>query len=55
MKDLLVAERHPNDELIRVDRLPHIWCPGCGLGNIISAYAKAVKNSPVPVHQHAIV
>lgn len=55
MKELLTAERHPYDELIRADRLPHIWCPGCGLGNIISAYAQAVKSSPTPVHQHAIV
>lgn len=22
-------------DLIRIDRLPHIWCPGCGLGILL--------------------
>jgi len=27
---------HPLDDLIRTDRIPHIWCPGCGIGIPIS-------------------
>ncbi|MCY3411985.1 MAG: 2-oxoacid:ferredoxin oxidoreductase subunit beta [Candidatus Heimdallarchaeota archaeon] len=50
-----VAERHPNDSLIRIDRLPHIWCPGCGLGNILGAYAKAVDKDETPRNLHAVV
>ena len=23
---------HPMDNLLRGERLPHIWCQGCGLG-----------------------
>ena len=25
---------HPMDELLRGERLPHIWCQGCGLGTL---------------------
>lgn len=28
----------------RMDRLPHIWCPGCGHGIIMRALAKAIDN-----------
>ena len=27
---------HPMDDLLRGERLPHIWCQGCGLGAMIS-------------------
>ena len=26
----------------RLDRLPHIWCPGCGHGILMHAVAKAI-------------
>ncbi|HUX75385.1 MAG TPA: hypothetical protein VMY40_01945, partial [Anaerolineae bacterium] len=31
-------ERHPMDHLLRTERLPHIWCPGCGLGTALSCF-----------------
>jgi 2-oxoglutarate ferredoxin oxidoreductase subunit beta len=27
-----LVETHPLDEVIRSDRMPHIWCGGCGIG-----------------------
>jgi 2-oxoglutarate ferredoxin oxidoreductase subunit beta len=51
----IVVERHPRDSLLRVDRLPHIWCPGCGLGKVISAYSKAVKKSGMDEKKHVVV
>ena len=30
------------DEYLRVDRLPHIWCPGCGHGIIFKAMLRAI-------------
>ncbi len=27
---------------LRVDRLPHIWCPGCGIGQIINGAIRAI-------------
>ena len=35
-------KRHPMDNLLRMDRIPHIWCPGCGIGNAVSAFAEAL-------------
>lgn len=55
MTATIKAEHHPNDFLLRTDRLPHIWCPGCGLGNIIGTFTKAVDKDPTPNHLHAIV
>jgi len=36
---------HPLDDLIRTDRIPHIWCPGCGIGTAFSACLNAIRNS----------
>ncbi len=33
---------HPLDDYLRVDRLPHIWCPGCGIGITLGAILRAV-------------
>jgi len=30
---------------LRVDRLPHIWCQGCGLGIILHCYAEALEET----------
>ena len=27
---------------LRLDKLPHIWCPGCGHGIILQAFLRAV-------------
>lgn len=39
---------HKGSELLnnsfRMDRLPHIWCPGCGHGIIMKAVAQAIEN-----------
>lgn len=46
---------HPLDSLLRSDRLPHIWCPGCGLGAITACLTNAIIASDIPVEKHAIV
>jgi 2-oxoglutarate ferredoxin oxidoreductase subunit beta len=33
--------QHPLDEHLRVERLPHIWCPGCGLGIVTGSFLRA--------------
>lgn len=30
------------EQFLRTDRLPHIWCPGCGLGIITGAFLRAI-------------
>jgi 2-oxoglutarate ferredoxin oxidoreductase subunit beta len=49
------ANLHPIDNLLRADRLPHILCPGCGIGTVIHGYAHAIAASGVPEDQHVCV
>jgi 2-oxoglutarate ferredoxin oxidoreductase subunit beta len=55
MTRIALAERHPLDEIIRADRMPHIWCPGCGIGVAMHGYAQAVLESQTPVEKHVLV
>jgi 2-oxoglutarate ferredoxin oxidoreductase subunit beta len=40
-----IQEKHPLEDYLRVDRLPHIWCPGCGLGTILGAFLRSLQES----------
>jgi 2-oxoglutarate ferredoxin oxidoreductase subunit beta len=33
-----VSGLHPMDDLLRGERLPHIWCQGCGLGTALTTF-----------------
>jgi 2-oxoglutarate ferredoxin oxidoreductase subunit beta len=33
---------HPMERYLRADRLPHIWCSGCGLGTVLSCFTYAL-------------
>jgi 2-oxoglutarate ferredoxin oxidoreductase subunit beta len=46
---------HPIDHLLRADRLPHILCPGCGIGTVIHGYAHAIAASGIPEDGHVCV
>jgi len=32
---------HPLSEYLRMDRIPHIWCPTCGIGIAVKCLAEA--------------
>jgi 2-oxoglutarate ferredoxin oxidoreductase subunit beta len=34
---------HPMDDLLRGERLPHIWCQGCGLGTALTTFISALQ------------
>ncbi len=48
-------EIHPMDKLIRADRMPHIWCSGCGLGTNFTCYLSALANSGLKLDKCVIV
>lgn len=48
-------DKHPMDNLLRMDRMPHIWCPGCGIGNAVSAFADAIDKLGVDLDQLCVV
>jgi len=48
-------ERHPMDNLLREDRIPHIWCSGCGLGTCLTALITAIQESGIPLQKTCVV
>ncbi len=46
---------HPKDRLLRTDRLPHIWCPTCGIGTAVSCFINAIEESEIPEEDIAVV
>ncbi|MGD2125118.1 MAG: 2-oxoacid:ferredoxin oxidoreductase subunit beta [Desulfobacteraceae bacterium] len=48
-------DKHPKDELLREDRIPHIFCPGCGIGSALSAGIHALQKMGIDYDQFAVV
>jgi len=46
---------HPTEENLRQDRLPHIWCPGCGIGTTMSTMMQALKEAQVEMDKLSMV
>lgn len=49
------AEEHPIAPFVRMDRMPHIWCPTCGIGTVVKCYATALENTKVNLDKTAVV
>ena len=47
--------RNPVEPFLRMDRMPHIWCPGCGIGTTVNCFTRALIDSKVNLEQVAIV
>lgn len=58
-KTLVVTEepevRHPMEDVLRMDRIPHIWCPTCGLGTVVTSLASALEKNEIPLDEVAVV
>jgi 2-oxoglutarate ferredoxin oxidoreductase subunit beta len=46
---------HPMQNILRMDRMPHIWCPGCGIGTAVTAFAMALEKAAIPLDNIAVV
>ena len=46
---------HPLNGLLRTERIPHIWCPGCGIGTAFSACLTALLNSGMDLTKTVMV
>ena len=46
---------HPHDPLLRTDRIPHIWCSGCGIGTVFGCVLTAIQKSGFPLDDIAMV
>jgi 2-oxoglutarate ferredoxin oxidoreductase subunit beta len=55
VEEIRLAEAHPLDEVLRAERIPHIWCPGCGIGIAMRCYAKALLDCGTPLDHQVLV
>ena len=49
------TDKHPLNKYFREDRMPHMWCPGCGIGTAVNAFLNALDKSPMDKNKIAIV
>jgi len=43
-----VEPTNPVVDYLRMDRIPHIWCPGCGLGTVVNCLVRGIKTCGIP-------
>jgi len=43
------------EPFLRMDRMPHIWCPGCGIGTTVNCFARALLESRLNLDRVAVV
>jgi 2-oxoglutarate ferredoxin oxidoreductase subunit beta len=53
--EVLPGVRHPLEKYLRTDRLPHIWCSGCGLGIALSSFLYALEELEIDPDSVAVV
>jgi 2-oxoglutarate ferredoxin oxidoreductase subunit beta len=46
---------HPMESLLRMDRIPHIWCSTCGIGTALTSFAEALKRIDTPLEKVCVV
>jgi len=49
------TEEHPIEPFIRMDRMPHIWCPTCGIGTVVKCYATALERLGLDLDKVSVV
>jgi 2-oxoglutarate ferredoxin oxidoreductase subunit beta len=46
---------HPIAPYLRMDRMPHIWCPTCGIGTVVKCFASALEQTGADLDKVSIV
>lgn len=49
------VEQNIMDEFLRLDRMPHIWCAGCGIGPAMGCLIKAIHRDGLDPDKIAVV
>ncbi|HON08947.1 MAG TPA: thiamine pyrophosphate-dependent enzyme, partial [Verrucomicrobiota bacterium] len=50
-----MSEKNIVEEYLRMDRIPHIWCPGCGLGTTVNCFVRALQQTKLSLDNISIV
>jgi len=51
----LNTENSSIERFLRQDRMPHIWCPGCGIGLVADCFLRAIDRSGIDPDKIALV
>lgn len=54
-EEIIEQAVHPAEWAIRVDRIPHIWCSGCGIGTSMVAFIEALKELKIDLTKLCVV
>ncbi len=46
---------NPVEPFLRMERIPHIWCPGCGIGTTVNCFTRALLESKANLDRVALV
>jgi len=49
------ATYKPIDHYLRVDRMPHIWCAGCGIGLATACFVRGIERAGLDLDKIALV
>jgi len=55
MNEEIQTEINPVEPFLRMERMPHIWCSGCGIGTTVNCFARALTKSGVPLDKVCVV
>ncbi len=55
MVDIQVEPPNPVESFLRTERMPHIWCPGCGIGTTVNCFTRALIDSKADLKKLSIV
>ncbi len=50
-----ILQGNPVEPFLRTERMPHIWCPGCGIGTSVNCFARALTDANMDLKNLAIV
>lgn len=47
--------QNPLEPYLRLDRIPHIWCSGCGIGTSVNCFIRALMDINIPSEKICVV
>jgi 2-oxoglutarate ferredoxin oxidoreductase subunit beta len=55
MRNIATVDENAIDSLLREDRMPHIWCAGCGIGPAVGCFIRAIERAGISPDKMALV
>jgi 2-oxoglutarate ferredoxin oxidoreductase subunit beta len=55
MTKMVTVDENPIDSYLRVDRIPHIWCAGCGIGPATGCFIRAIGRAEIDSDKISVV